>query len=103
MGGIIRFVPKSEFERTRLIREARAIYDSIFPPADAVGGQPDGRPIPGTQQGLPDPILFANARPRTNGLLQPSPNGQSFPIHSRNGCMPMKQLSITRRPCAALT
>ena len=36
MGEIIRFVPKSERERARLIREASAIYDSIFPPADAV-------------------------------------------------------------------
>ena len=36
MGEIIRFVPKSERERDRLIREARAIYDSIFPPADPV-------------------------------------------------------------------
>ena len=33
MGEVIRFVPKSELERARLIREARAIYDSIFPPA----------------------------------------------------------------------
>ena len=33
MGEIVRFVPKSEHERARLIREARAIYDSIFPPA----------------------------------------------------------------------
>jgi hypothetical protein len=33
MGEVIRFVPKSERERARLIREARAIYDSIFPPA----------------------------------------------------------------------
>ena len=31
MGEVIRFVPKSERERVRLIREARAIYDSIFP------------------------------------------------------------------------
>jgi hypothetical protein len=30
---VIRFVPKSERERARLIRVARAIYDSIFPPA----------------------------------------------------------------------
>jgi hypothetical protein len=36
MGEIIRFVPKSERERARLIREASAIYDSIFPPADPV-------------------------------------------------------------------
>jgi hypothetical protein len=34
MGEVIRFVTKSERERTRLIREARAIYDSIFPPTD---------------------------------------------------------------------
>jgi hypothetical protein len=37
MGEIIGFVSKSELERVRLIREARAIYDSIFPPTDAVG------------------------------------------------------------------
>ena len=39
MGEVIRFVPKSERERARLIREARAIYDSIFPPADQVNGR----------------------------------------------------------------
>jgi hypothetical protein len=39
MGEVIRFVPKSERERSRLIRKARAIYDSIFPPANAVGEQ----------------------------------------------------------------
>jgi hypothetical protein len=31
MGEVIRFVSKSERERIRLIREARAIYDSVFP------------------------------------------------------------------------
>ncbi len=31
MGEVVRFVPKSELERARLIREARAIYESIFP------------------------------------------------------------------------
>ena len=36
MGEVIRFVPKSERERARLIREARAIYDSVFPPSDPV-------------------------------------------------------------------
>ena len=36
MGEVVRFVPKSERERARLIGEARAIYDSIFPPVDAV-------------------------------------------------------------------
>ncbi|WP_199763053.1 MULTISPECIES: hypothetical protein [Bradyrhizobium] len=34
MGEVIRFVSRSERERARLIQEARAIYDSIFPPAD---------------------------------------------------------------------
>jgi hypothetical protein len=43
MGEIAGFVPKSELERIRLIREARAIYDSIFPPNDAVGERPDDR------------------------------------------------------------
>jgi hypothetical protein len=34
MSEVIQFVPKSERERARLIREARAIYESIFPSAD---------------------------------------------------------------------
>lgn len=37
MGQVIQFVSKSERERVRLIQEARAIYDSIFPPADPAG------------------------------------------------------------------
>jgi hypothetical protein len=36
MGEVIRFISRSERERARLIREARATYDSIFPPADPV-------------------------------------------------------------------
>jgi hypothetical protein len=39
MGEVIRFVSKSERERVRLVREARAIYDGIFPPADPVSEQ----------------------------------------------------------------
>jgi hypothetical protein len=39
MSEIIRFAPKSEHERVRLIREARAIYDSIFPPTGPVSEQ----------------------------------------------------------------
>jgi hypothetical protein len=39
MGQVIQFVSKSERERLRLIQEARAIYDSIFPPADPAGEQ----------------------------------------------------------------
>jgi hypothetical protein len=44
MGEVIRFIPKSERERGRLIREARAIYDSIFPPADPTSEQQDKVP-----------------------------------------------------------
>ncbi|MDH2349573.1 hypothetical protein QCM77_15285 [Bradyrhizobium sp. SSUT18] len=51
MSNIVRLVPRSELERIRLIREARAIYDSIFPPTDAVGEPPDGRVSQGTQPG----------------------------------------------------
>jgi hypothetical protein len=45
MGEVTRFISKSERERTRLIREARAIYDSVFPPADPVNEQRDKAPI----------------------------------------------------------
>jgi hypothetical protein len=39
MGEVVRFVPKSELERARLIREARAIYERIFP-SDHPAGSP---------------------------------------------------------------
>ena len=42
MGQVIQFVSKSERERIRLIQEARAIYDSIFPSADPAGEQSSG-------------------------------------------------------------
>ena len=45
MGDVIRFVPKAERERARLIREARAIYDGIFPPAHPVSEQQDKAPV----------------------------------------------------------
>ena len=39
MGEVVRFIPKAERERARLIQEARAIYDSIFPSSAPAGGQ----------------------------------------------------------------
>ena len=39
MGEVIRFITRSERERARLIREARAVYNSIFPPADPISEQ----------------------------------------------------------------
>jgi hypothetical protein len=41
MGEVIRYIPKYERGRARPIREARAKYDGIFPPHDAVSEQPD--------------------------------------------------------------
>jgi len=43
MGEVIRFVSKAEIERMRLIREARAIYDSVFPPSDSDDEQRDSK------------------------------------------------------------
>jgi hypothetical protein len=51
MGEVIRFIPKSERERSRLIHEARAIYDRIFPPADPVSEQQDDAPVTHTSSG----------------------------------------------------
>ena len=31
MGEVVQFIPKRELDRARLIREARAIYEGIFP------------------------------------------------------------------------
>jgi hypothetical protein len=45
MGEVIRFVSRSERERIRLIREARAIYDSVFPPAAPVNELSDTAPV----------------------------------------------------------
>lgn len=45
MGDIVRFIAKSERERKRLIRRARAMYDSIFPPASPVGERSDKAPV----------------------------------------------------------
>ncbi|MFB9268049.1 hypothetical protein ACFFWD_33785 [Bradyrhizobium erythrophlei] len=62
MGEVIRFVSKSEHERARLVREARAIYYSIFPPADPVSEQQDKAPTSHTVSG-------ANARRSDGGRL----------------------------------
>jgi hypothetical protein len=41
MGDVIRFISKSEHERARLVRQARATSDNILPPAEAVSEQLD--------------------------------------------------------------
>jgi len=61
MGEVIQFIPRAERKRARLIREARAIYDSIFPPADPVREQQDRGPVNHTVSG-------ANAY-RSDGVL----------------------------------
>lgn len=44
MGEVVRVIPKSERERSRLIQQARALYDSIFPPVAPASEQRDGTP-----------------------------------------------------------
>ena len=61
MGEVIRFVSKSERERAHLVREARAIYDSIFPAVDPVSEQQDRAPVSHAVRG-------ANAL-RSDGVL----------------------------------
>ena len=39
------FISKSERERVRLLREARVIYDGIFPSSCAAYGTPDKAPV----------------------------------------------------------
>ncbi len=41
MGEVVQFIPKRDLERARLIREARAIYESIFPVEAPAGVQRD--------------------------------------------------------------
>jgi hypothetical protein len=51
MGEVIQFVSRSERERIRLIREARAIYDSIFPPVDPLD-EPRDKALAGHAAGI---------------------------------------------------
>ena len=51
MGEVIRFVSKSERERARLVREARAMYNSVFPPADPVSEQQNKASVSHTVSG----------------------------------------------------
>ncbi|MGY4427709.1 hypothetical protein [Bradyrhizobium betae] len=63
MDETVRFVPKSERERARLIRGARAIYDSIFPAIDLFNEHRDRAPINYT-------VSDADVH-RSNGILLP--------------------------------
>ena len=60
---VIRFIPKSERERVHLIRVARAIYGSIFPPADPLSGQQDKAPtsykVSGANAHLSDGVVLS--------------------------------------------
>jgi hypothetical protein len=42
MGGVVQFIPKRDLERARLIQEARAIYEGIFPTEKSTGGEQRG-------------------------------------------------------------
>ncbi len=45
MGEVIPFISRAERERIRLIREARANYESVFPQSGPLTGQAEGSPI----------------------------------------------------------
>jgi hypothetical protein len=42
MGEVVRFISRSELERARLIQEARALYESIFPAEKGRASEPRG-------------------------------------------------------------
>lgn len=63
MGDIVQFVSKRERERVRLIRRARAIYDSIFPPTDLTSEKQNRAPAGHA-------VSSANAH-RSGGTLLP--------------------------------
>jgi hypothetical protein len=54
LGEVVRFLAKSELERARLIRDARAIYESIFPTLKGPGSQ-----IVGTEVAAVSPKIIA--------------------------------------------
>jgi hypothetical protein len=51
MGEVVRFVSKAERERLRLIREARAMYDSVFPSSQSINARRDKTTIAQTVNG----------------------------------------------------
>jgi hypothetical protein len=57
MGEVVRFISKSDRERLRLTREARAIYDSVFRPADPADEQQDVAPISRANPFCSDEVL----------------------------------------------
>jgi hypothetical protein len=42
MGEVVQFIPKRDLERARLIQDARAIYEGIFPTEKSTGSEQRG-------------------------------------------------------------
>jgi hypothetical protein len=42
MGKVVQFIRKRDLEQARLIQEARAIYEGIFPTEKSAGGEQRG-------------------------------------------------------------
>ena len=57
MGEVIPFISRAERERIRLIREARANYDSVFPPSAPITEQREKASISGANVRRGDEIL----------------------------------------------
>jgi hypothetical protein len=54
---VIRFIPKAERERIRLIRQARAMYESVFGPAPSVSEYNEARVVASTNADRSDGVL----------------------------------------------
>jgi hypothetical protein len=46
VGEVVKFIPKRDLDRSRLIQEARAIYERIFPAEKAPASLPQGSKEP---------------------------------------------------------
>lgn len=57
MGEVIPFISRAERERIRLIREARANYDSVFPPYDPLTEQREKTSVSGADVRRGDEVL----------------------------------------------
>lgn len=75
MGDFVRFVSRSDLERARLIREARAIYESVFP-TEEVGGAHRTTATPGREKA--DDTALRRSERRQEGAPSP-PHGREQP------------------------
>ena len=98
MGEVIRFIPSSERERAHRIQEARAIYNSIFPPADPVSEQPDkalaNHTVGGANAYRSDGVLPAEPLEAFLKDLRPKQGSEVLLLVSGFGATPLIELYL---------